>query len=288
MHVGMRVLSVPDEVQGARIPVRVLYPTSAAPSTERTGPYAIDVAVDAPVEGERLPLVVVSHGDGATPLVHRGLAMEIARAGFAAVLVQHPGNSRNDNALSGSVANLVNRPRHMRLAIDAALADEALGPHLVSEGIAALGDSIGGYTALVLAGGRASALPSQSEDGVARALVVEADTRVTAAVLLVPALAWLMGPGALDAVGARLLVRTGEQDTLTPPYHVESVLAGLPPGTPLDYEVVRGAGHFSFLSPFPAAMVQPSFLPAHDPPGFDRAAYQPRLAADVLRFLRAR
>jgi len=41
--------------------------------------------------------------------------------------------------------------------------------------------------------------------------------------------------------------------------------------------VVQGAGHFSLLSVFP---------PSQDPPGFDRASYQPRLFADVTDFLR--
>jgi hypothetical protein len=41
------------------------------------------------------------------------------------------------------------------------------------------------------------------------------------------------------------------------------------------------------MSPFPAELVRPGFLPAYDPPGFDRAAYQDVLHAEVATFLRA-
>jgi hypothetical protein len=54
----------------------------------------------------------------------------------------------------------------------------------------------------------------------------------------------------------------------------------------VDHVVVPGAGHFAFVSPFPPEMVRPGFLPSQDPPGFDRAAYQPVLNGEILGFLR--
>ncbi len=54
----------------------------------------------------------------------------------------------------------------------------------------------------------------------------------------------------------------------------------------IDHAVVPGAGHFAFLSPFPPAMTRPEFPPSQDPEGFDRAAYQPRLCAEIVAFLR--
>ena len=287
MNVGCRALAATDAVQGARVPVRVLYPTHAPARTETFGPYALDLALDAPVAGERLPLVAISHGTGGSPWGYRGLAAHLARAGFAVALVEHPGNSRADNSLEGTPANLANRPRHVRLALDAALADAAVGPHLVPGGAAVIGHSLGGYTALAVAGGRPMALPDQTPDGVAHPVPVEPDPRVRALVLLAPALPWFMGPGALAEVRAPLLVRTGERDELTPPSFVEHILRGLPAGARLDYQVVPGAGHFAFWGPVPPALSNPAFLPSRDPPGFDRAAYQPRLCADVLAFLRA-
>jgi len=287
MNVGCRAIAATDDVQGARVPVHVLYPTTALPRTETFGAYSLDVAFDAPVAGERLPLVAISHGNGGTPWGYRGLAAHLAQAGFAVALIEHPGNSRSDNSLADTPANLANRPRHVCLALDAAFADATVGPHLVPGRAAVIGHSLGAYTALAVAGGHPMALPNQTPDGVAHPVPVEFDPRVHALVLLAPALPWFMGPGALADVRVPLLVRTAEHDELTPPSFVERILRGLPAGTRMDYQVVPNGGHFAFISPVPPALAVPGSLPAQDPPGFDRAAYQPRLYADVLAFLRA-
>lgn len=286
-NVGCRALDVTCDVQGARVPVRVLYPTNAPPRTETFGPYALDVALDAPILGERLPLVAISHGNGGTPWGYRGLAAHLAREGFVVALVEHPGNSRNDNSLAGTPENLANRPRHVRLALSAAFADGVIGPRLVPESAAVIGHSIGGYTALAVAGGRPMAMPNETPEGVARPVVVEKDPRVRAVVLFAPALVWLIGPGALADVHVPVFVRTGDRDELTPPYYVEAILRGLPEGARVDSAVVPGAGHFAYFWPVPAAMAGPGFPPSQDPPGFDRAGYQPQLYGEVLAFLRA-
>lgn len=282
--VGCRAVAAPDAAQGVTLPVHVLYPAHGEARPLRLGPYTIDVAMDAPIAGHGLPLVAISHGNSASPWVHRGLALALAGAGFAVVLVEHLGNSRSDNSAAGTPANLANRPRHVRLALDAAVA--ALGDAAVPRA-AVVGHSIGGYTALAVAGGRPMALPGETASGVGEPVAVEPDPRVVAAVLLAPALPWLMGPGALAGVSVPLLVRTGARDDVMPPFVVERVLAGLPPGAALDTKAVPGAGHFSFQSPFPPALQSPAFPPSQDPPGFDRAAYEGELAAEIIDFLRA-
>ena len=286
-HVGWRPLEVPDPAQGATIPVHVLYPTATPSSPVTFGPYSVELARDAAIAGAGLPVVAISHGQTGTPWSHRGLAAHLARAGFAVVLVEHPGDSRRDPGLAGTAANLANRPRHVRLALDAAFADAAIGPTLAPGRAAVIGHSIGGYTALACAGGHPVALPNQAADGVARPVPVEPDPRVVAAALLAPALPWLMAPGALADVHARVYARAGALDELAPPYVIERILGGLPSTTPRDYQVVPGCGHFGFQSPFPPALAQPGFAPAHDPPGFDRVAYQAQLAGELTAFLAA-
>ena len=287
VHLGCRALDVIDDVQGARVPARVLYATDAAPRAEAFGPYAIDVAIDGPVVGRELPLVVISHGTGGTPWGYRGIAEHLVRAGFAVAMIEHPGNTRGDDALAGTAANLANRPRHVRRVIDAAVADSHVRAHLRADRVAVIGHSLGGYTALAVAGGRPMSLPNQAPDGVARPVDVTPDPRVRAVVLLAPALPWFMVDGALDEVRAPVMVRTGECDDVSPPAFVERVLRGLPPTTSLDHEVVAGAGHFLCFWPVPPALTAAKLPPAIDPPGFDRGAYQPRLRADLTAFLSA-
>jgi len=264
----------------------ILYPTEAAPAPVRFGPYALDAARDAPPVGDGLPLVVISHGTGGTPWAYRGLAANLVRAGFAVVAVEHVGNSRNDDRLAGTRANLEQRPRHVRAAIDAALADGVIGGRLAS-GAAVIGHSLGGYTALAVAGGTPVTLPTEMPDGRPHPIAVEPDPRVRAVVLLAPAIGWFGADAALANVTAPILVRTGAADVLCPAAHVRWVLRSVPDPRRIDHVDVAGAGHFSFMTPFPPELARPGFAPAQDPPGFERAAYHERLSAEIIAFLGA-
>jgi predicted dienelactone hydrolase len=287
-HVGGRTADAVDPVTGERLPITLLYPTKAEGAPVRFGPYAITFARDAEpeAEGERLPVVAISHGTGGSPWVYRDLASYLARAGFVVVLLEHPGNNRNDDRLANTLANLENRPRHLRMAIDAAFADGLLGARLAPKGVAVIGHSLGGYTALALAGGHPTSYAHESPDGQPRAIAVERDPRMKALVLLAPATAWFMLDGALSDVDVPILMRAGEKDEHTPAFHAEVVLRGVRDPARVDHAVVPNAGHFAFLTPFPPEMVKPGFLPAQDPAGFDRGAYLPRLYDEVSAFLR--
>lgn len=284
--VGCLRLDVTDPVQGVPIPTWVLHPASAATRPVRFGPYEVEVAEDVEVVGERLPIVALSHGNGGSPWTHRETARHLARAGFVVALLEHPGNGRSDNSLAFTAANLANRPRHVRLVLDALIADPRLAPHVDASSVSIVGHSIGAYTALALAGGRPTSLPAEEPDFVARPVSVERDPRVRALVLLAPAAVWYREPGSLADVDAWILMRTGEHDEHAPPIHRAIVLGGLPRPERIDERIVPNAGHFSFQSPFPPAMTRPDFPPSQDPPGFDRAAYQPVLNAEIEAFLR--
>ncbi len=285
------------------VPAWLLYPTDQAPRPERFGPYPLDVALDTPATGEGLFLVVFSHGGGSTPWVHRGLLTHLARQGFVVAVLEHPGNNRRDNSLSdptgvARLPNLENRPRHLGLVIDAALADPTLGPRLSQARVAVIGESIGGYTALAIAGGHAMTLPddvdharrSDPDDETRRRafpVVTHSDPRVQAVVLLSPAIGFFLADGALADVRAPVLARAGERDELCPVEQIRGALRSLPDPSRLDLVVVAGAGHFSYQTPYPPEMAKPGFLPSQDPPGFDRAGYQQTLQSDVTAFLRA-
>ena len=150
--------------------------------------------------------------------------------------------------------------------------------------VAIVGHSFGGYTALAVAGGRPWSLPEQTPGGAGQPIVVERDARVKAVVLLAPALPWLMMPGALAEVTVPVLVRTAERDDVTAPAFIDHVLRGLPASTRLDSRCIAGAGHFAFFYPVPPALARTPV--GHDPSGFDRAAIQPALYADIEAFLR--
>jgi predicted dienelactone hydrolase len=281
---GCRLLDLHDPVQSTAIPLAVLYPAVAPERTLRFGPYALDLAPDAPPVGAALPLIVLSHGNGGTPWAYRDLAKHLARAGFVVALPEHPGNSRTDNRLAGTATNLANRPRHLSLTLDAVLADPILEPHLAPTAVAVVGHSIGAYTALALAGGKPWAAPHETPDHQPHPVPVTPDPRLRALVLLTPAAFWFPADSLHD-VRLPILLRSGEKDAITPPSHAETIQRVVSDPSLVDHAVLPGAGHFSVMSPFPPEMVRPDFPPSQDPAGCDRLALQPTLFADITAFL---
>ena len=286
MKVGCRNVAVRPPGTDLSFAVAAFYPSLAPEEPVRLGPYEIELAADGAPEGESLPLVVVSHGMGGSPWLYRTLAAHLARAGFVVALPEHPGDNRSDSSLSGTVANLEARPRHLRRVIDGLFADPVLGPRLKPDEVGLIGHSMGGYTALALAGGRPTAFPWETPEREAREIPVEHDDRVKALVLLAPAAVWFQAPGALAGVTAPILMLTAEHDEHTPPLHAGTIEAGVQGPTRIEHQVIAGAGHFSFLSPFPPGLTNPGFIPSQDPEGFDRPAFHEVLNAQVLSFLR--
>ncbi|HKU37500.1 MAG TPA: alpha/beta hydrolase [Polyangiales bacterium] len=279
-NAGCRTLTVRDELQATDLVVQFLYPTRAAEHDEAFGPFRLPLARDAPIEGRAHSLIVISHGTGGTPWTHRGLAAHLARSGFAVALLQHPGNHRGDDSLAFTVQNLENRPRHVRLAIDAALADE----HVSRGGVGVIGHSLGAYTALAVAGGQPTAFPRETPEGQSRVLHIPRDPRVRALVLLAPATAWFKDEGALDEVDVPILMLTGELDLLAGPFHAQIVERGLGDASRLEHRVIERAGHYSFLSAYPPEQKSAALPPSQDPEGFDREAFLPGMYAQIVEF----
>jgi predicted dienelactone hydrolase len=284
---GCRQLEINDALQGAIVPAAFLYPAIGVEKTEHFGPYPLDVAIDAPPAEGVYPLVVISHGHSGTPWAYRQLAKHLALAGFVVALPAHTGNTRLDNSLSGTAANLANRPRHLTLTIDAALADATLAPHIARHGVAVIGHSIGGYTALAAAGGIAWSGPYERKDSTAlpEPVPVTPDARIKALVLLNPATFWFIA-GSLRPVDLPILLRTGEKDETTPIEHAHKIIEGVAQPALVEHKDIAGAGHFAFMSKFPPEMTRPNFKPSQDPEGFDRESIQPAFFADVTEFLR--
>jgi predicted dienelactone hydrolase len=283
---GCRAVELFDDAMQTRFPMLVMYPSTSPEQPERFGPYVLGVAMNGAVEAGTFPLVVISHGSGGSHLVYRDLGAHLARSGFVVAMPEHPRNNRNNNDLANTAENLVNRPRHVRLVIDWAFSPGAFGARLEPDTVAVIGHSMGGYTALALAGGMPMALPNETPDQKPRALAMTPDERVKALVLLAPAAVWYLADGALRGVRVPILMMTAEKDELTPEGHGEIIRRGLPDGAQIEHRIVPNAGHFAFLSPFPEAMTSPMFPPSQDPRGFDRARFHEEMNAEIVAFLR--
>ena len=281
--VGCRTLEITDAALGLAFPLLVLYPTDVPGRPEPLGPYALDVALDAPVAGGLFPVVLISHGTGGSPHTHRLLAHFLARHGFVVGLPRHHANHRDDNSWHNTPDNLLARPRHLSLAIDALLTE--FGTALQPDWVALVGHSLGGYTALALAGGQPGSLPHEHADGTPQSIPTASDARVRALVLLAPATVWYRAAEALRNVRVPILLLMGEKDEWTPDFHAQIVLNGVADRRLVTHRIIKNADHYSFLSPFPPERTSPAFPPSQDPPGFDRAQFQEKLQAEILRFL---
>ena len=282
---GCRVHELCDEITGITFPVLLMYPGNAVERSAQLGPYLMSLAMNAPIGGRGYPLVVISHVSGGSHLVYRTLAAHLARNGFVVAMPEHPGDNKNDNVLAGSAANLANRPRHIRLLIDWAFSSEMFGTCLVRDEVAIVGHSMGGYTALAVAGGLPTAFPHETPDQQFRRIEVNRDDRVKALVLLAPAAAWFMAAGALSAVRSPIFMLTAEKDEHTPAVHAEIIKQGFADEALIEHAIIANAGHFSFLSPFPEGLTNPAFPPSQDPVGFDRVRFHDDMNARILEFL---
>jgi predicted dienelactone hydrolase len=177
MFVGSRQMQIRDEAKGISLPALVLYPTEIPSVPTAFGPYTLDVSPDAPVAEGRFPVVVISHGNGGSHLIYRAVSTHLARNGYVVAMLEHAGNNRNNNELEGTHENLVNRPRHVRLTIDAVSSDPWFRACAQPDG----------YTALAVAGGTPWSETRQRVD-------VVADPRVRALVLLAPTTACQRSP----------------------------------------------------------------------------------------------
>jgi predicted dienelactone hydrolase len=276
IFVGSKQWAIKDEIKNISFPVLVQYPTYETPRPIAFGPYTMNVSPDAEIIEGQFPLILISHGNGGSHLLYRTISTHLAKNGYIVAMLEHFGNNRNNNSLENTTENLETRPRHVSLTIDFLLSENGFSKNITQNKIGVIGHSMGGYTALALAGG----VPRTKEG-----LVVEvtSDFRVKAIVLLAPGTGWFMN--SLDKVTIPILMFTAEHDPITPKWNGEIVLNYIPDKSKVTFKEIENAGHFSFLSPFPTTMKNAHFLPSTDPIGFDREKFHNQLPTDILDFL---
>jgi predicted dienelactone hydrolase len=275
---GLCHLKIEDAERAISFPAIVQYPTMQSPTGLKIGPYVFDATLDAPVSLGKYPLCVVSHGGGGSHLLYRTITTYLAEHGFIVMSIEHLGDNRNDNSNSNTDQAAIDRPHHVRLAIDAVLSTERFASHVDEERIYMVGHSMGGYTALAMVGGHPWSRSGQK-------LPVKADPRILAAVLLAPSVGWFQAPRALADVTVPLLVLAGSEDRVTPFSKIDHVISQVEPQSLCRVISIANAGHYSFIAPFPEGMTKPDFPPSQDPPGFDRAAFHKRLPIQIHTFL---
>jgi predicted dienelactone hydrolase len=291
-HAAVARITVQDTVPFDTL---IAYPTAAAEAPFQIGPFTIAASRDAPIaSGARHPVVLFSHGNGrsaGTSLPHRGLATHLAREGFIVVAPFHPGGR----------LPLQDRPRQVRKALDAVLAEPRFASHADSTRVGMMGFSFGGAVALAVSGavpnlahlsaycrGRADdpracdGVPADPPSGdTIRQRPVEAPF-VKALVLMEPFGA-LFDRDGLKSVDMPTLLYRAERSDLKADGNIAALAAGLP--RPPRLETTPG-GHFIFFSQCPPVVEAEAPAACNDSPGVDRAAVHRRIEAEIADFLR--
>lgn len=298
-NAGFTVVQVPDP-QGAPITVGIWYPTDAPIKPMALGIADQVTAPGAPLVGDHLPLVVMSHGNGGFFGGHADTAQALAEAGFVVAALTHTGDNYADQSRA---TDMPNRPRQVSVLISYMLAVSPMHAAIDPERVGAFGFSSGGFTVLVAAGGEpdmttlaphcrahpdfydcklAAAHPLPVNAGKA---VWDHDARIKAVVAAAPAIGYSFGTAGLSKVTMPVqLWRAGDDQILPDPFYASAVRAALPHAP--DYQVVEGAGHFDFLTPCNAMGRTTAAAICASASGFDRAAFHKDFDAKVVGFFK--
>lgn len=260
------------------------------------------VAVDGPLQGKALPLVVMSHGNGGSFLGHHDTAIALADAGFVVAAVTHTGDNYKDQSRS---IDIMDRPRQVSRVIDHMVSNWDGRAAIDASRIGMFGFSSGAFTALASiggipdfskigevcrqypgdfacqliakSGGNATAAPGAS--ATARA----ADPRIKAAVVAAPALGFTFAPDGLRHVKVPVQLWRAENDVVVPhPRYAEAVRLALPEAP--EYHVVANAGHYDFLAPCSSTLASMAPAICTSAAGFDRDAFHAAFNVAVVGF----
>jgi predicted dienelactone hydrolase len=270
--VGLAEFRFEDAASGRSLAGYAWYPTASEAPGEAIDANAVwtgfEAARDAAPADGRHPLVVLSHGWTGNRRNEAWLAVALAARGAIVAAPDHPGTTSLDHA-SAETPKLWERARDIGRVIDGITADPRFAGRIDPGRIAVAGHSMGGWTAMAVAGARidmaqadrdCAAHPelatckwlAEHADGApaARPLYEQdlRDSRVKAVVPLDLGLTGGLSPASLAAIDVPVLVIAagGRNPELPAALESRRLVARLPAARTI-YLELPDAGHFSFL-----------------------------------------
>ena len=289
--VGFQLVAVPDQ-RGAPLSVGIWYPTTAAPEPRRVGLVVQHVASEGPIAGTRLPLVVISHGNQGAVGSHADTAMALADAGFVVAAPVHTGDNFADQSAVGSPNWFVGRARDVTMVIDYMVQSWPAHSQVDANRIGLFGFSAGGTTALIAVGGEldlaglsarcamvqefACTLWKPSE--VAPGAPIH-DQRIKAAVIAAPGYGFAFLPDGVKNIAVPVQLWNGQADTNVPAATNAAPLRDAL-GSKVEYHLVPGAQHFSFIVPCTGPPI------CNDTADFNRTIFHKTFNESLVRFFK--
>ena len=281
------------------IPVSIWYPTNAKPGFILLGSVGERDASDGPVAGNRLSLIVISHGTGGGAMSHADTAIALAEKGFVVAAPTHPGDNYRESQDVGKPEWLLNRSRHLRRVVDTILGSWKDRSQLDPLRIGVFGFSAGATTALISIGGTPDLrriashcadhpefvcqLTSPNLYRNLKPMPWQGDSRITAAVIAAPGLGFTFEPDGLSKIRVPVQLWAGSADQTVPfATNAGAIERGLPAKP--EVHVVRGATHYSFLTP--CGLLSPPPL-CRDSDGFDRKAFHETFNRSIVAYFQS-
>jgi predicted dienelactone hydrolase len=297
---GLHFFEVAGDGTARPLTGAIWYPCNAAGQEIVVRDFTLHGAKDCPLNGDKFPLVVVSHGRGGWFGVHQALAASIADAGFVVAAVDHPDHNSQNRARIDALSTLVERPVDLKRLIDFMHRSWTGAAQLDHNRVGIFGFSLGGYTALVAIGGDPDFrqdLPGceksdylaceQLRNGEVTSPASSSDERIRAAIVVDPGPSIFFSSDRLKSI--KVPIQLWSSDPKLSANFVSGCCAlGLRSRLPVvpEFYLVSNGVHFSFLPPCSEAMRQLPRSLCDDAPGFDRAAFHEDFKNKVIGFLR--
>jgi len=251
----------------------------------------------------QFPLVVLSHGSGGEYANHLWLIDVLVKNDYVVAVVNHPGNTTQDNNDAG-VISVWDRPKDLTLLLDHLLGTPVWAKTIDPDRIGAAGFSSGGYTVLAMAGAiydrnlMAAYCESEtrgpdcdlgaddSQVDYSRASNSYLDGRVRSVLAMAPAVGSAITEDSLRAISAPTYIIAAADDELVKPAFSAERYARFIPDAKL--ELLPEGGHFVFLECNVITEIADTFIDQFDLCGrqfdVDRDLVQNQVAIDVVEF----
>ncbi|WP_417605891.1 alpha/beta hydrolase family protein [Oceanimonas baumannii] len=268
-NIGIAEEHYHDAERKRMIEARVLYPTATSASArtfaENPAFYGFKAVENATPAGSQLPVYILVHGTSGSWKNLSWLGSYLAEQGALVVSANHP-DYTTGQATPERVLRMWEQPRDVSFLIDEILSGK-YAQYVDKKDITVIGYSLGGYTALALAGARfdiagyqnycsqhrdischfyKNAFESLSPEDHSMISGDYSDERVMKSVAIAPGYVPAVIPNALTGLSADTVIVGAELDKTIPPqlqikpYIGENI-------NNLHYQEVAGASHFSFI-----------------------------------------
>lgn len=279
------------------------------------GMAAPDAALAEPREKHGWPMVLLSHGTGGSALQMAWLGTALARSGFIAVAVDHPGKTAEGKLTPEALMLWWERATDMSQVLDGMLVDAEFGKKIDQDKIGAAGYGLGGYTVLELAGAQTDvhdyfdlckenadaavchmpemrslgtpidvlhAVRKTSAISLAESDGLFSDDRISAIFAMAPEMAFTLTEDSLRSIHMPLEIVVGDGDNLAPSRDNAGYVRSTVRGAKLTS--LPHVGHYTFFDTCTADGKKTQERYCEDGNGVDRDAVHARVAGMAAAF----